>query len=613
MIKKLSSLFLCTTMLLSAVSVYASADDENELTYYVKQGAVGDGSKAAPFGTLEDAIKAIGSRDGTVYIDGEYDISAFTYAGWSGLVTVKGSDTSIITTGADAKVSMPGKIAFEDIAFDLGDGTSFCGTGKSIAFDIGSNTFDGTIYLSSTNFAGYAICSDLTIESGTLKKVVLGNSDEEHGTYASSGTVDIEVNGGIIDTLVLSPEAEITEKLTISGSVNVVCNNGGKIGSVICNEASSHTVKGAVSLIFNDGVGIPDSFIYPKAEQGEFVITSAEGGSILTTNDIGVFKIKPEFGNALSLSGKTLEIKDNLNLTPAKYDFGWTESGYSSDDSEIKIIGEPIVIYYDPNGGINPPAAKDGFTGVTITISSKIPENEGYSFLGWSHDKNATKAEIQPGDKYLCKENVSLYAVWEKTVEYTLSYSADDAFNIPDSVTVQKGEKITVSKTTPIKPNYNFLGWALSSKSQNVAYKPDDEIEIVSDAVLYAVWSKKTEIILKIDSIEAIVSGVKVENDVPPIIENDRTMLPARFVAENLGANVEWDDASRAVIITADDTEIIIAVGSDKAYVNGEKITLDSPAFIRDDRTYTPVRFICENLGAEVFWDDAERKVTIIK
>lgn len=613
MIKKLSSLLLCATMLLSSTCIYANADDEEKLIYYVKQGSVGDGSETTPFGSIEEALKLIGSRDGTVYIDGEYDISAFTYAGWKGLVTITGNDTSVITSSADVKVSIPGKISFENIDFDLGAGSSFCGTGKSIAFDIGNNTFDGTIYLSSTSFAGYAICSDLTVESGTLEKVVLGNSDTEHDTYASSGTVDIEVNGGVIDTLVLSPESESADKTTISGSVNVVCSNGGNISKIICNNDSSHTIKGAVSLIFNDGVGIPESFAYPKAEQGEFVITSAEGGSILATNDIGVFKIKPDFGNALSLKGKTLEIKDNLRLSPSKYDFGWTESGYSSDDSDIKIIGEPVVIYYDPNGGINPPAAKDGFTGISITISSKMPENEGYRFLGWSHDKDAVKAEIHPGDKYLCKENVSLYAVWEKIEEYTLAFSADGSYNIPDAITVTAGEKITIPKKTPLKPNSTFIGWSVSSKSQNVAYLPDDEIEIVSDATLYAVWKEKTEIILKIDSIEATVSGVKVENDVPPIIENDRTMLPARFVAENLGANVEWDDTSRAVIITAEDTEIIIAVGSDKAYVNGEKITLDSPAFIRNDRTYTPVRFICENLGAEVEWNETERTVTITK
>ena len=47
--------------------------------------------------------------------------------------------------------------------------------------------------------------------------------------------------------------------------------------------------------------------------------------------------------------------------------------------------------------------------------------------------------------------------------------------------------------------------------------------------------------------------------------------------------------------------------------MNGVKAALDSPAFIENDRTYTPLRFIVENLGAEVLWDAEAKGVTIIK
>ena len=90
-------------------------------------------------------------------------------------------------------------------------------------------------------------------------------------------------------------------------------------------------------------------------------------------------------------------------------------------------------------------------------------------------------------------------------------------------------------------------------------------------------------------------------------------MLPARFVAENLGAKVEWLADERKVVITRDDIEIVIVIDSDNATVNGEEITLDSPAFIENDRTYTPIRFISEQLGASVEWDDAAKTVTITK
>ena len=96
-------------------------------------------------------------------------------------------------------------------------------------------------------------------------------------------------------------------------------------------------------------------------------------------------------------------------------------------------------------------------------------------------------------------------------------------------------------------------------------------------------------------------------------------MLPARFVAESLGAVVEWDGDKQLVTITGknlktnEDVTILITIGAEYAVVNGENVKLDSPAFIENDRTYTPVRFISEYLGASVEWLENEQKVIITK
>ena len=108
-------------------------------------------------------------------------------------------------------------------------------------------------------------------------------------------------------------------------------------------------------------------------------------------------------------------------------------------------------------------------------------------------------------------------------------------------------------------------------------------------------------------------------NDVAPKIEKDRTMLPARFVAENLGAKVEWDGEKQLVTITGknlktdENVTILITIGAATAKVNGKDVKLDSPAFIENDRTYTPVRFISEYLGASVEWVEKDQKVIITK
>lgn len=118
-------------------------------------------------------------------------------------------------------------------------------------------------------------------------------------------------------------------------------------------------------------------------------------------------------------------------------------------------------------------------------------------------------------------------------------------------------------------------------------------------------------IILTIDSVIAWVFDEYVANDVAPVIRNGRTMLPARFVAEALGGTVGWNEAEQKVTIVKDATTLEIFIGEPFAVVNGEPVQLDSPAFIENSRTYLPIRFIAENLGATVAWDAVAQTVTI--
>lgn len=67
-----------------------------------------------------------------------------------------------------------------------------------------------------------------------------------------------------------------------------------------------------------------------------------------------------------------------------------------------------------------------------------------------------------------------------------------------------------------------------------------------------------------------------------------------------------------AFIIKKDNINIVITLGSNKAQVNGMDYYLDSVAFAENNRTYLPVRFISENLGAEVIWDAGNPNEVII-
>ena len=109
------------------------------------------------------------------------------------------------------------------------------------------------------------------------------------------------------------------------------------------------------------------------------------------------------------------------------------------------------------------------------------------------------------------------------------------------------------------------------------------------------------------------INGFPQMLDAAPIIRESRTMLPVRFVAEALGATVGWDGATSTAIVKTADVEIKITIGAKVAYVNGKEVALDAPAFIESSRTYMPVRFVAENLGASVAWDGATSTATLTK
>lgn len=84
---------------------------------------------------------------------------------------------------------------------------------------------------------------------------------------------------------------------------------------------------------------------------------------------------------------------------------------------------------------------------------------------------------------------------------------------------------------------------------------------------------------------------------------NQRTLVPVRFVAESLGAKVGWEGKSQSVPISRDGQDIRLTIGSATATVNGKQVKLDTQAVMTGGRTFVPLRFVSEVLGAEVKWD----------
>lgn len=100
------------------------------------------------------------------------------------------------------------------------------------------------------------------------------------------------------------------------------------------------------------------------------------------------------------------------------------------------------------------------------------------------------------------------------------------------------------------------------------------------------------------------------EGTVPVIIDN-RTFLPVRAVVEAMGGSVEWDENSKTVILTKDKNTIKLTIDSDIAFLNNEKQNIDVAPVIKNDRTMLPIRFIAESFNFNVEWNEQTQEVKI--
>lgn len=131
--------------------------------------------------------------------------------------------------------------------------------------------------------------------------------------------------------------------------------------------------------------------------------------------------------------------------------------------------------------------------------------------------------------------------------------------------------------------------------------------------VVYNPKPKEIIMKLAIDSTQAFIDENITNLDSPPYVDQstNRTLVPLRFIAEAFGAEVSWDNFTRTATVKLNEKEIKIQIGNNSASVNGNFVSLDQPPVIQNNRTMVPIRFIAENLGAKVDWDPATKTITI--
>ncbi|KUG04480.1 putative peptidoglycan hydrolase yvbx, not involved in spore germination [hydrocarbon metagenome] len=109
------------------------------------------------------------------------------------------------------------------------------------------------------------------------------------------------------------------------------------------------------------------------------------------------------------------------------------------------------------------------------------------------------------------------------------------------------------------------------------------------------------------------INGELREISPPAVIKNDRTMVPVRFIVEDelLQGEVYWDGKQQKVAMNCRGKYIEFFIGSSYARVDGQTLRFDTAPYIYQDRTYVPLRFLVEALGASVSWNSQACRVNI--
>lgn len=184
--------------------------------------------------------------------------------------------------------------------------------------------------------------------------------------------------------------------------------------------------------------------------------------------------------------------------------------------------------------------------------------------------------------QYLTIDPLTGTPVYDKWIEYE-SWTNDQYY-------MNYGKEDYDNKFVITKAEYDAIRAQYSMK-QDIVWHP------ISD--FSSLWTE-----LNNNNIPVYINGLQIDFDQQPVNENGRVLVPMRGVFEALGAEVYWDNASRSIISSRGDINLIMTIDSDIMYKNGVAQYVDVPPKIINDRTMVPLRVIGEAFGCNVLWEN---------
>ena len=477
-----------------------------------------------------------------------------------GKIEVSPEATLVINGGAFTDLANAVKYAVPDATVTLLKNAEGAGIviNKNITIDFGGNTYDivgPAVGSAGTTTLGFQILqgNNVVLKNGTLTE----SAPAENGTDETDKAVKMLINN----------YSNLTaEDMILDGS-----KLGGTGRYVLSNNSGNITITGATEIIAPAENGIAFDVCKYASYEAPVVTFDAD----FTGGAKGAFEVSAGLENNLVIYA------GHFTQDPAAYvaeDKVVTESDKSGYEF---MVGDPVP-EPEPTPEPEPEPTPEPEPAPSKNNSSKP-----------KYTASVGKNDVENGNVKLSRTKVKAGS------KVTVTVTPDEGYKLDNLVILDKnGNKVE----------------AEDNGDGTFTFKmPKGGVEVVpAFAEETSAGKEETTLVLTIGQNIYQMDGNYAANDVAPVIEGGRTCLPVRLIAETLGATVGWNELDQAVTIVKGDDTIVLYIGQAFALVNGEPVQLDTKAFISNERTYLPVRFISENLGAAVTWDDTAKTVTIV-
>ena len=478
--------------------------------------------------------------------------------------------------------------------------TTISNNDKTLSYKIDTALATGTGKPGRISFANMPILVDDTVvKAGDELEIELSGADITKQTITVAKFVDFG----------LAVE-EGTSKDVIAGQ------DGVKVGNFFITEAAAGSWVATRTITF----GLPSGAQWDAVGDID-VVNSSDMGNLnanITGDNNEFLKLTLPAGAASTSGGAKIELKDfKVDLAP---DFNGpvevTVSGNAGVTGTLKIAdAKPIAtieVAEVKDIEIGKPNQQIGDITLVESAAEGFLNNAGIGnqirliFDGGYRFSKVPTVEVTEGDLDINKSAVTINE--DELIIPIKGQSAKTAAKIlisdiyVDAYRVAPEGKVTIKFDKGASALNELAGQFPNEYPGKAA---------VANCVTPAPGQKIGNGEFRIDSNIYYVGGVAKVMDVAPYIKAGRTYVPMRYLGEILGAEVVWDDAARTVTLTKGDDVVVFTIGSATYTVNGESKSADVAPEIASDRTMLPARYVAEAFGAIVGWDAGSRTVLI--